>query len=84
MGLESCGMEVFNNLEFSVKCEILKRYAHFIHTITHYHYTIQLFSWDRYFIEVYYDTEEGEITRIIVADDREIEKHLGSIDLEDK
>ncbi|HYC84675.1 MAG TPA: hypothetical protein VEB86_05605 [Chryseosolibacter sp.] len=74
-------MEVFNNLGFREKCDILRRYAQFITSITYYHYTVKLYTWDRFFIEEYFDNETEEITRISIAEDVDMEKYLDLISL---
>ena len=48
----------------------------------YYHYMVRLYSWDRYFVEVYYDTEARKITRIARATNLELEKYLSKIDIE--
>jgi hypothetical protein len=76
-------MEVFNSLDFMAKREIIRKEAQFIGSAIYYHYVIKLYSWERFFIEQYYDTEAKMITRITIADNRELEKYLNSISLED-
>jgi hypothetical protein len=76
-------MEVFNNLGFSEKCDILRKYAQFITSITYFHYTIKLYTWDRFFIEEYFDNEEEDVTRICIAEEQDMVKYLHLIDLSD-
>jgi hypothetical protein len=82
-GRRDGAMEVFNNLDFISKREILRKEARFIGAAVYYHYVIKLYSWERFFIEQYYDTEEKMITRITIADEQCMEKYLNSISLED-
>jgi hypothetical protein len=53
-----------------------------VFAMPYFHYVIRLYSWDRYFIEVYYDTEVKKVTRIARATDADLDKYLGRIDLE--
>jgi hypothetical protein len=76
-------MEVFNNLGFLEKCDILRRCAQFITSITYYHYTVKLYTWDRFFIEEYFDNEQDEITRISIAEEQDMVKYLNLISLPD-
>lgn len=76
-------VEVFNNLMFLEKCDILKKHGSFVLSITYYHYTIKLYSWDRFFIEEYFENEEDEITRIKMVEGSDLEKYLHDITLSD-
>jgi hypothetical protein len=79
--MEGGSMEVFNNLSFSEKCDILSKYGQYITTTIYFHYIVKLYSWDRFFIEVYYDSEEADITRITIAEEQNMIKHLEGITL---
>jgi hypothetical protein len=83
MATEEVTMEIFNNLTFDEKCEILRRYSRYIGAVAYYHYTVKLYAWQKFFIEVYYDTEEDEIVRITMASENELNKHLQEISLAD-
>jgi|GEM_PF-2302743 len=74
-------MEVFNNLGFREKCDILRRYAQYITSITYHQYTVKLYTWDRFFIEEYFDNELEDVTRISIAEDRDMLKYLRLISL---
>jgi hypothetical protein len=76
-------MEIFNNLSFREKCDILQKHGRYVASISYYHYIVKLYAWQRFFIEVYYDTEENEIARITMAADGELSKHLQDISLAD-
>jgi hypothetical protein len=76
-------MEIFNNLTFEEKCDIIRLYGRYVASVSYYHYKVKLYAWQHFFIEVYYDTEEDEIARITVAEDRELSKHLQDISLAD-
>jgi hypothetical protein len=74
-------MEIFNNLTFEEKCDIIRLYGRYAGSVSYYHYTVKLYAWQRFFIEVYYDTEEDEIARITMAEGNELNKHLQDISL---
>jgi hypothetical protein len=76
-------MEIFNNLTFEEKCDIIRLYGRYVASVPYYHYTVKLYAWQRFFIEVYYDTEEDEIARITMAAENELNKHLQDISLTD-
>jgi hypothetical protein len=78
-----CGVNVFNNLGLLEKCDILRKHALYITAISYYHYTIKLYTWDRFFIEEYFDNEQDEITRITIAEQHDMVKYLDCIDLSD-
>jgi hypothetical protein len=75
-------MEGFDRLDFLSKQNAVSKYASLIFAMPYFHYMIRLYSWDRYFVEVYYDTEVKKVTRIVRATDADLEKYLCKIDLE--
>jgi hypothetical protein len=76
-------MKEFNSLELDFKSNILKKYAHHLISVDHYQFTSKLYCWDRYFIELCYNHQRGEITRIVLADKTDLDKYLGKISLAD-
>jgi hypothetical protein len=75
-------MEGFDRLDFASKENAVSKFASLIFAMPYYHYMIRLYSWDRYFIEVYFDTEVKKVTRIARATDSDMEKYLSKIKLD--
>lgn len=76
-------MEGFDTFDFRLKCDILRKHAHYITSTGYCQFTVKLYSWNRYFIEEYYDNEIDEVTRIAVADPNHMLKYLDDITLSD-
>ena len=77
----SC-MEGFDRLDFASKQNAVSTFGSLIFAMPYFHYMIRLYSWDRYFVEVYYDTEVKKVTRIARATDSDLEKYLSRIKLD--
>jgi hypothetical protein len=45
-------------------------------------YSVKLYAWDRFFIEQYFDTEQ-QVTKINIAESRDMQKYLKNISLSD-
>lgn len=75
-------MEVFNGLDLATKSDIVRKHGKLVFASPYFHYVIRLYSWDRFFIEEYYDTEERRITRIAIAGDADMAKYLTRIKLD--
>jgi hypothetical protein len=76
-------MKGFNNLDLFFKSDLLRKQAQYLVSTGYYHYTVKLFTWDRFFIEQYYDNEQEKITRITLAGKTDMEKYLKDISLSD-
>ena len=76
-------MEGFNSLDTYLKSEILRKQADYLITIQYYHYTVKLFTWDRFFIEQYYDNDTGEVSRISLASSGDIRKYIKDVSLDE-
>jgi hypothetical protein len=74
-------METFNGLDMQSKTLLLGVYGHVIERISYFQYQVTLYSFDRFFIEEFFDTETKTVTRISVAEDRDLKKYLTHIDL---
>lgn len=74
-------MEGFDRLDFSSKQNAVSKYASLLFAMPYHHYMVRLYSWDRYFIEVYYDTEVKKVTRIARSTASDLEKYLSKIDI---
>ncbi len=75
-------MEGFDKLDFSSKQNAVLKYASLLFAMPYHHYMVRLYSWDRYFVEVYYDTEVKKVTRIARATDRDLEKYLSKVNID--
>lgn len=75
-------MEVFNGLDLTTKQDIVRKHAALIFASPYFHYMVRLYSWDRFFIEEYYDTEEKRVTRISIASEADMGKYLSRIKLD--
>ena len=75
-------MEIFNDLDLKSKKDIVKKHATLIFATAYFHYIVRLYSWDRFFIEEYYDTEERRLTRICIANDADMIKYTSKIKLD--
>jgi hypothetical protein len=74
-------MDAFNVLDIRSKSALLYSHGYLVETISYFHYRVNLYSFDRMFIEEFYDTETKGITRISVAEDRDLRKYLLQIDI---
>jgi hypothetical protein len=76
-------MNGFNNLDLYFKNDILRKQANYLLSTGYYHFTVKLFTWDRFFIEQYYDNDLERITRITLATRKDLDKYLKDISLAD-
>ena len=76
-------MKGFKTLDLYFKRNILKQQANYLISTIHLHYTVRLYSWDRFFIEQYYDNEMEQITRITLACHNDMDKYMNDISLAD-
>jgi hypothetical protein len=74
-------METFNGLDMQSKTLLLGVYGHVIERISYFQYHVTLYSFDRFFIEEFFDTETKSITRISIAEERDLKKYLMHIDI---
>jgi hypothetical protein len=74
-------MERFNSLELRYKGSLLKKNAVYLMLTNYQHYTVTLYYWDRFFIELYYDDERGQTTRITLASTKDLDKFLNEISI---
>jgi hypothetical protein len=75
-------MEGFNSLDLYHKSEILKQQANYLLTLEMEEFSVKLYTWDRFFIEEYFD-EELRVIKICIAGNREMIKYLKMINLAD-
>jgi hypothetical protein len=76
-------MTSFNSLDLPNKSDILRQQANYLLSIEFEHYTVKLFTWDRFFIEEYFDNDQEQVTRIKLAGSHDILKYLKQISLKD-
>jgi hypothetical protein len=72
-------MEIFESLSFQEKNAILKESRYLFTTADHQNFSINLYSWDRFFIEEYFDFNKEQTTQITITTARNLEKILQSI-----
>lgn len=76
-------MKGFNRLELCFKRIVVKELGVFLMSTDFFNYTVELYSWDVFFIEQYYDNIQGSITRITLACDKDMDKYMDDISLAD-
>jgi hypothetical protein len=76
-------MQGFNELELFFKISFLQENGLCLISKPHHQYIIDLFSWDAYFFELFFDNSIGQFTAASLASDRDMEKYLQDISLAD-
>ena len=74
-------MRGYSNIDLYYKKNLLRKHAVYLFTTEYFNFTVQLYSWDRFFIEQYFDLEREEISRISIANNQDMNKHLNQIGL---
>jgi hypothetical protein len=75
-------MKSFNSLDLHDKRDILKQQANYLLTLEMEEFSVKLYTWDRFFIEQYFD-EEQQVSRICIAGKDDMIKYLKKIKLAD-
>jgi hypothetical protein len=75
-------MKGFNSLDLYYKSDILKQQADYLITIDIEECSVKLYSWDRFFIEQYFDAE-NQVSSITIASGLDMPKYLKTISLAD-
>ena len=75
-------MKGFNSLDLYYKSDLLKQQADYLLTMKMKDYSVKLYTWDRYFIEQYFDVEQ-QVSKISIAAPVDMEKYLKLIGLSD-
>lgn len=75
-------MKGFNSLDLYYKSDLLKQQANFLVTLEMTAFSVELYTWDRFFIEQYFD-EMHQVSRISIAGKDDLIKYLDAIDLSD-
>jgi hypothetical protein len=76
-------MTGFNSLDLRNKGDILRQQANYVLSIESEQYTVKLFTWDRFFIEEYFDNDQKRVTQIKLAGSQDVLKYLKLISLKD-
>lgn len=76
-------MNVFDNLEFHIKRDIIKKHAHLVLKLDYFNYEVRLYTWERYFIEEYFETSTQTVTRISLASEKDMLKFTRNICITD-
>ncbi|MBT1702220.1 hypothetical protein [Chryseosolibacter indicus] len=76
-------MNVFDNLDFGIKRDIIKRHATLVLKLDYFNYEVRLYSWDKYFIEEYFETSAQKVTRISLASEKDLLKFIRNICITD-
>lgn len=75
-------MKGFTSLDLQHKSAILKEQANYLLTLEMDGHSVKLYTWDRFFIEQYFD-EERQVSRISIAGMDDMIKYLEKINLAD-
>ena len=75
-------MKGFNSLDLYHKSEILKQQADYLLTAEMNENSVKLYTWDRFFIEQYFNSEL-QVTKIKIAGAADMIKYLKKISLND-
>ena len=75
-------MEGFNSLDLYHKSNMLEQQANYLLTLEIEDCSVKLYTWDRFFIEQYYN-EEQHVTKISLATRGDMAKYLEKISLGD-
>jgi hypothetical protein len=76
-------MRGYSNIDLYYKMNLLRKHAKLLFTTEHFNFTVNLFTWDRFFIEQYFDHDYEQISRISIANAEDMVKHLEQIDVSD-
>jgi hypothetical protein len=71
-------MEALNSLDLHHKSDILKQQANYLLTLEMGELSVKLYTWDRFFIEQYFD-EEQRVSKISIAGRDDMIKYLKKI-----
>jgi hypothetical protein len=76
-------MKGFNNLELFFKKDFVKQNANFLISANYLRYIVNLYSWDKFLIEQYFDRGQNHITMVMLAGTKDLEKYMKEISLAD-
>ena len=76
-------MRGFNDLELFFKKDFIKENAHFLISTNHLQCIVNLYSWDKFMFEQYFDREKNCITMVTLAGKNDLEKYMTEISLAD-
>lgn len=75
-------MKAFNSLDLHHKSDILEQQANHLLTLEMEEFSVKLYTWDRFFIEQYFD-EQQQVSGISIAGKNDMIKYLKRISLAD-
>jgi hypothetical protein len=75
-------MDDFENLPIDLRAQIVWTRGKFVDHIIYYNQKVNLYSIDEFFIEIFYDGEKNEISRISLVTDQGITKYISNINLD--
>jgi len=75
-------MKAFNSLDLHHKSDILEQQANYLLTLEMEEFSVKLYTWDRFFIEQYFD-EQQQVSGISIAGKNDMIKYLKRISLAD-
>jgi hypothetical protein len=76
-------MKGFNSLELFFKKDFVKSNARFLLSIQFFQHTVELYYWDKFFIEQYFDNQQKKITFVKLANTSDLEKYIMEINISD-
>lgn len=82
-GKKEVQVKGFNDLELFFKKDFIKENARFLISANHLHFIVNLYSWDRFLFEQYFDREKNCITMVTLAGKIDLDKYLKEISLAD-
>jgi hypothetical protein len=76
-------MKGFNSLELFFKKDFVKKNAKFLISTESERCTVKLYSWDKFFIEQYFDNEHQVIIMVVLVGKKDLDKYLKEISISD-
>jgi hypothetical protein len=74
-------MDDFESMPLDLRAQVVWNQATFIESIVYYNQRVNLYSLKKSFVEVFYDAQKNEISRITLATDQDLKKYIANIDL---
>jgi hypothetical protein len=71
----------YSSLSFDDRAAILWDLGMYLEDVDYYNQKVVLYSLFSFFVEVYYNVENNQIERLTVADEADLKKFLGRIDV---
>lgn len=74
-------MKGFNSLELFFKKDFVRKNAKFLISTGSVRCTVKLYSWDKFFIEQYFDNEHQVIIMVMLVNKKDLDKYLKEISI---